>query len=198
MKKKHKPQGHYCKICGEHKANEKFSGKGHSTHICKACHALPVLRRNELVLMRKIERIDEKFFVPKEDLGKLKSYSKDERYPEAAEYAQSVYDSVMDRINGSESEVKELEPILFAELYEDCQAEFEECLYQRIDEFMLFNGRLPEDKDKKELIDDLCNDYSAYNGYYEGKQIVVDDTLYRLYDDVLKEIAEEELAENTD
>ena len=32
-----KKQGHYCRICGQHKANEKFSGKGHATHVCKAC-----------------------------------------------------------------------------------------------------------------------------------------------------------------
>lgn len=36
-KKKKKQQGHYCRICGEYKANEKFSGKGHAQHICKAC-----------------------------------------------------------------------------------------------------------------------------------------------------------------
>ena len=36
-----KKTGHYCKICGEHKANEKFSGKGHAAHICKKlrCYA---------------------------------------------------------------------------------------------------------------------------------------------------------------
>lgn len=34
---KKKQQGHYCKICGERKANEKFSGKGHAAHICKSC-----------------------------------------------------------------------------------------------------------------------------------------------------------------
>lgn len=28
-KKARCPQGHYCKICGEYKANEKFSGKDH-------------------------------------------------------------------------------------------------------------------------------------------------------------------------
>ena len=33
---KKKRQGHYCRICGEYKANEKFSGKGHAQHICKA------------------------------------------------------------------------------------------------------------------------------------------------------------------
>ena len=35
-----KKHGHYCKICGEYKSNEKFSGKGHAAHICKACYAL--------------------------------------------------------------------------------------------------------------------------------------------------------------
>jgi hypothetical protein len=35
-KKKH--QGHYCRICGCYRANEKFSGKGHRRHICKDCN----------------------------------------------------------------------------------------------------------------------------------------------------------------
>lgn len=35
MTKMHK--GHYCKICGEHKSNESFPGKGHAQHICKEC-----------------------------------------------------------------------------------------------------------------------------------------------------------------
>ncbi len=39
-KKKNRLHGHYCKICGEYKANEKFSGKGHAAHICKACSRL--------------------------------------------------------------------------------------------------------------------------------------------------------------
>ena len=29
--------GHYCRICGRIKPNEKFSGKGHRIHICKKC-----------------------------------------------------------------------------------------------------------------------------------------------------------------
>ena len=39
--KKKKQQGHYCRICSEYKANEQFSGKGHSRHICKECRSLP-------------------------------------------------------------------------------------------------------------------------------------------------------------
>ena len=39
-KKKKHPHGHYCKICREYKANEKFSGKGHAIHMCKSCSRL--------------------------------------------------------------------------------------------------------------------------------------------------------------
>ncbi len=35
-----KKQGHYCKVCGQHKSNESLSGKGHNAHICKKCAAL--------------------------------------------------------------------------------------------------------------------------------------------------------------
>jgi len=107
MNHKTKLKGHYCKVCGERKANEKFSGKGHNTHICKSCYALPVPRRNELMRIRKIERIEEKVFVPRDELDKLNRYSKDSRYPEAAEYAQNVYDSVMERINASKSIIED-------------------------------------------------------------------------------------------
>ena len=42
-----KKHGHYCKICGEYKANEIFSGKGHAAHICKICAALPSEKQAE-------------------------------------------------------------------------------------------------------------------------------------------------------
>ena len=29
--------GHYCRICGRIRTNEKFSGKGHKNHVCKDC-----------------------------------------------------------------------------------------------------------------------------------------------------------------
>ena len=48
-----KKHGHYCKVCGEYKANEKFSGKGHNAHICKSCAALsPEKRAEEMALTR--------------------------------------------------------------------------------------------------------------------------------------------------
>ncbi len=33
--------GHWCRICGETKPNEKFSRKGHRNHICKVCSTKP-------------------------------------------------------------------------------------------------------------------------------------------------------------
>jgi hypothetical protein len=32
-----KKRGHYCFGCDRHRANEKFSGKGHRNHLCKDC-----------------------------------------------------------------------------------------------------------------------------------------------------------------
>ncbi len=40
-------RGHYCKICGEYKANEKFSGRGHAAHTCKECAKLSPAERAE-------------------------------------------------------------------------------------------------------------------------------------------------------
>ena len=33
--------GHYCRICGRIRPNEKYSGKGHKNHICKECSRMP-------------------------------------------------------------------------------------------------------------------------------------------------------------
>ena len=46
-KKKH--QGHYCKVCGEYKSNESFTGKGHKNHICKKCAMLPEEVRKKMI-----------------------------------------------------------------------------------------------------------------------------------------------------
>lgn len=57
---KKKRQGHYCKICGEIKANEKFSGKGHAKHICKSCQSLPADKRSVMIHSRDIDGLPEK------------------------------------------------------------------------------------------------------------------------------------------
>ena len=49
-----KKRGHYCKVCGEYKANEKFSGKGHAAHICKTCAALPPEKQAEEMALTRL------------------------------------------------------------------------------------------------------------------------------------------------
>ena len=49
-----KKHGHYCKICGEYKSNEKFSSKGHAAHICKACSALPSEKKAEMMAVNRL------------------------------------------------------------------------------------------------------------------------------------------------
>lgn len=92
-----KKHGYYCKICGQHKANEKFSGKGHASHICKTCMSLSVLRRNELQALRKIESVDMSFKITREQQSLLRKYAKDYRYPEASSYAKAILERIADK-----------------------------------------------------------------------------------------------------
>ena len=90
-KKKNRPHGHYCKICGEYKANEKFSGKGHAAHICKACSRLSAAEKaaamdmNRLMSfpMRRLSEGEKKW---------LNAKTKDD-CPEVAETAQEVFNA---------------------------------------------------------------------------------------------------------
>src|SRR5437667_12700450 len=45
--------GHYCRICGRVRANERFSGRGHRHHICLDCQRMPREER------QRIEQVDE-------------------------------------------------------------------------------------------------------------------------------------------
>ncbi|GAB6122459.1 hypothetical protein [Dysgonomonas termitidis] len=87
---KKKPPGHYCRICGCRKPNEKFSGKGHAGHICKECYSLPQEKKNELQYINRIDRIAEKYPRSREDWEYLEKCAKNKKYPEAAEFAQMI------------------------------------------------------------------------------------------------------------
>lgn len=90
MNKKKKQPGHYCKICGERKANEKFSGKGHAKHICKECDALPQEKKNEMQYINRIMNIAGKYPRSKADWELLRKYARSTKYPEAAELAKDI------------------------------------------------------------------------------------------------------------
>lgn len=165
-KSKKQPQhrGHYCRICGEHKANEKFSGKGHATHICKACHALPIEKRNETENINKIERISENFIISKENLKRLKKYAGDSRYPESSAYAKQVLDdfySRMDEYHGNTPRKKTpTNPVIFSELDDELKKEAHERLEEFLDEFLAYADYLPDEDDMNEILTRLCEEIS--------------------------------------
>lgn len=90
MGKGKKPHGHYCRVCGEYKANEKFSGKGHAAHICKACSALPADERSELLMLGKIEGMVGRH-LSEAEVKWLRGKLKDER-PDVRHAAKAVHD----------------------------------------------------------------------------------------------------------
>ena len=84
-----KKHGHYCKVCGEYKANEKFSGKGHASHICKSCASLPAEKQAELMTLNRLFNLP--WRLSKEQLSWLKNRLKDRR-PDVRELAQEQYE----------------------------------------------------------------------------------------------------------
>lgn len=172
-KRKHHSQskGHYCRVCGEYKANEKFSGKGHASHICKACHALPLEKRNEMENINKIDRISENFFISKENLKRLKSYANDKRYPESSSYAQNALDSFysrMDEYHGNIPKSKvPTDPVVFSELNDALKKEIRERLEEMIDELLAYTEYLPDDDDMNEILTALCDEISESLNQWE-------------------------------
>lgn len=88
-KKRGRPQGHYCRVCGEYKANEKFSGKGHAAHICKACSRLSAAEQAEAMALNRLMNLPMGRLSPS-DRGWLENRLHDQR-PEVASLAKDVY-----------------------------------------------------------------------------------------------------------
>lgn len=79
MAKKRKQQGHYCRICGEYKANEKFSGKGHARHICKQCQSLSEDVKADMVRCNEVERAVFKYPMTRQDWELLENMPRSTR-----------------------------------------------------------------------------------------------------------------------
>lgn len=107
MAKKKLP-GHYCRICGERKPNESFTGKGHAKHICKVCDALPQERKNELQVINRIESAAMKYPRTRQDWELLEKYAKSNKYPEARSFAQSFLD-----MNRSQADIEPDDEYIF-------------------------------------------------------------------------------------
>ena len=88
-KRARRPDGHYCKICDEYKANDKFSGKGHAAHICKACSRLSAAEKAEAMTINRLLSLPVNRLTAS-DKTWLENRMKDSR-PEVAELAKEIY-----------------------------------------------------------------------------------------------------------
>lgn len=154
-KRKKKHQGHYCRICGEYKANEKFSGQGHARHICKKCQSLPEDVKADKVRCNEVERAAFKYPMTRQDWELLEKYAKKYKDKESGQFAQEMLD--MKRGNHTQDEdilfedICEEETIPFADLEEDIRYQLEELLADNINEFMIHKDYIPEGKELKSI-----------------------------------------------
>ena len=70
-------KGHYCKICGRYRANERFSSKGHAAHICKECAKMAPEKKRELQTLNRIENLP--FYLSRDQRSWLEKMQKDQR-----------------------------------------------------------------------------------------------------------------------
>ena len=76
MAKKKKKSGHYCWACGQHRPNEKFSGKGHKNHLCKECSHESKNTLDEILHTSDISGFWNQKHISKKNIGRLRSLSK--------------------------------------------------------------------------------------------------------------------------
>lgn len=81
--------GHYCRICGRNRANERFSGRGHKAHICKDCKRLPKAKRQAIEQKEEIFDFMMQSHISKKNIDRLNVLIASEN-PEIAELARVV------------------------------------------------------------------------------------------------------------
>lgn len=191
-KKKKKQQGHYCRICGEYKANEKFSGKGHAQHICKKCQSLPKDVQADRVRCNEVERASFKFPMSRQDWELLEKYAKKYKDKESGQLAQDMLDMKRGCPDINEEaepddffmETAEAEEIPFSELEDDIRYGLEDLLEAEINDFMVRKDYIPEESHLEEITRHICEE--TYDTFFirvvpdDGYRKTVDDTICRL------------------
>ena len=81
--------GHFCRICGRSRPNEKFSGGGHKIHVCKECARLPKDRREAIEQNDEIYHFLKQSHISARNLTRLKDLAESNN-TETAEYARLV------------------------------------------------------------------------------------------------------------
>lgn len=84
-----RPQGHYCKICGERKSSESFSGKDHVAHIRKACSRLSPQQQAEQMTLSRLAEMSMRYLSNTE--GQMAEEPNSDQRPAVRNLAHEVY-----------------------------------------------------------------------------------------------------------
>lgn len=176
-KRNRKISGHYCKICGDRKSNESFSGNGHAKHICKECDALPQDRKNELRYINLIDRAAWKYPRSKQDWELLGKMAKNKKYPEAMEYAQTILG------------MKGLLPdsLSFSDFDEDTQEEIRDSIREDIYDIICNEGSVIKEKSKQKALKWITQNLRF--GY--DQKLILNEELNKQFDSIWKEVIDD-------
>ena len=139
---KKKQQGHYCKICGERKANEKFTGRGHAVHICKVCQSLPTEVQADMRRIGDVERVAFKYPLSRQDWELLEKYAKRFANKESGQFAQSILDDRRAQTVHEGNEREECEEQSYTEFEDDTQFEIKEWLREILFDYICLKIRM--------------------------------------------------------
>ena len=162
VKKKRKHGGHYCKVCGCHKSNESFSGRGHALHICKECQSLPKDEQADMMRCNEVERAAFRFPMRRQDWELLEKYAKKYKDRESGKFAQEMLDMKRgvfvpeeddEEADEWNNDIFQVAETPFSELEEDTRTAMEELLEDNINEYMIHKDYIPEGKDLQDIAD---------------------------------------------
>ncbi|GHV19284.1 hypothetical protein FACS1894169_16160 [Bacteroidia bacterium] len=195
-KKKKQHRGHYCRICGDYKPNEKFGGRGHAKHICKECDALPQERKNELRYINLIDRAAWKYPRSRQDWELLEKMAKNKKYPEAMEYAQTILGSNQNQPlpedkedfdeweDGNEGGGLLPNSLTFSDFDEDSQEEIRDAIREDVYDIICYEDGVVKEKSKQKVLKWITK--NLYFGY--DQKLILNEELDNLFDSILKEV----------
>lgn len=150
-----KIQRHCCKVCGEYKSNESFSGKGHAAHICKKCAALPAAQRSENMMLTRLLNLPWQLSPHQRDW--LKSLQNDSR-PLVASAAKELYADRYPYAARNERKkqlhIRHMELAIHGEVFDEYGDSFFRELYFALDRKERIVQLRDEEKTKKTVLTD--------------------------------------------
>lgn len=191
MAKKKKHSGHYCRICGEYKANEKFTGKGHARHICKKCQSLPDDVKADMVRCNDVMRLFGKYPFSRKDWELLEKYSKKYADKESGQLAQSILDDRRGNRYDEEDDEEPLEimdsPVPYAELEQYAKDIIIEFMAETVSDFIWEKDTPLDEADSAKISEEVRENVKACHGIW----VLPDNDFEKLIAETVNEISRE-------